>query len=187
MVRLGFGVLVLGLSALPAWAGDGGIDAGASSVKGVPVTAPHALELRGPDVPSLDLGEANGELGATREGEELNLGWALARTALVLGIVVLLIYLTLNVGLRRLLGIKPNTAHGLVTVLERVTLDPKRALFVVRAGNEVLLLGGSDASLQLISKLDVAQVDQVHGDAGATATPTMSPLLQKLLGARKKS
>ena len=58
---------------------------------------------------------------------------------MVLGIVVALAYLTLNVGLRKLLGIRTTGgARGLVEVLERVPLDQKRVLFVVRAGDELL-------------------------------------------------
>lgn len=119
------------------------------------------------------------------KGEELNLGWALFRTALVLGIVVSLIYLTLNVGLRKLLGLQQATALGLVKVLERVPLDQKRTLFVVRAGQEVLLLGASENSLELITKMNAEQV--ALAQPLPAAAPTLSPLLQKLLGPRKKS
>ncbi len=155
--------------------GRGQLDGGADAIA--------AVAVRRPEVPSLDLPSSNSELEGT--GEELNLGWTLFRTALVLGIVIALVYLTLNVGLRKLLGIKPSTSRGLVTVLERVTLDQKRSLFVVKAGGEVLLLGGSDASLSLITKLDAAEVErqQVHPSPAIT----MSPMLEKLLGARKKS
>lgn len=152
-----------------------GRDAGGSDIAAI------VAQQLPPAAPSLDLPVSDFD----PKGEDLNLGWTLVRTALVLGIVVSLIYLTLNVGLRKLLGIKPATSHGLVTVLERVTLDQKRALFVVRAGSEVLLLGGSDANLELITKLDPAEVERLQSQPAAPLT--MSPLLQKLLGARKKS
>ena len=152
-----------------------GRDAGGSDIAAI------VAQQLPPAAPSLDLPVSDFD----SKGEDLNLGWTLARTALVLGIVVSLIYLTLNVGLRKLLGIKPATSHGLVTVLERVTLDQKRALFVVRAGSEVLLLGGSDSNLELITKLDPAEVERLQSQPAAPLT--MSPLLQKLLGARKKS
>lgn len=152
-----------------------GRDAGGSDIAAI------VAQQLPPAAPSLDLPVSDFD----SKGEDLNLGWTLARTALVLGIVVSLIYLTLNVGLRKLLGIKPATSHGLVTVLERVTLDQKRALFVVRAGSEVLLLGGSDANLELITKLDPVEVERLQSQPAAPLT--MSPLLQKLLGARKKS
>lgn len=170
MLRLGCAVLAL--AALGAQASDGGgLDAGV-------VSAPEAMvtPLRA-QVPELEL--PTSELDS--KGEDLNLGWTLVRTALVLGIVVSLIYLTLNIGLRKLLGIKPPTSRGLVTLLERVPLDQKRSLFLIRAGSEVLLLGGSDASLQLITKLDAADVERAQQQTPAAAL-TLSPLLQKLLG-----
>ncbi len=127
------------------------------------------------DVPSLDLQKSEGD-------EELSLGWVLFRTMVVLGIVVALAYLTLNVGMRKLLGIRTTGgARGLVEVLERVPLDQKRVLFVVRAGEELLLVGGSDVSLNLITKLDSASVDKLKAE---TPPPSLqlSPFLQKLLG-----
>lgn len=118
-------------------------------------------------------------------GEDLNLGWTLARTMLVLAMVIGLAWLTLNVGLRRLLGIRPTVGTHLVSVLERVTLDQKRSLFVIEAAGEILLVGGGDGALSLIAKLDRAEVDKLR-----TVSPSqpiqLSPFLQKLLG-RKDS
>jgi flagellar protein FliO/FliZ len=113
--------------------------------------------------------------------QEANLGWALVRTFVVLCLVLAIIYFTLSVGMRRLMGIVPARGGGLIRVLQRVSLDQKRVLYVVRAGQEVLLLGGSDASLNLISKLDPAEVEK------ATAAVEPSPFLAKLLGSTKKT
>ena len=171
MLRLGCAVLAL--AALGAQASDGGgLDAGV-------VSAPEAMvtPLRA-QVPELEL--PTSELDS--KGEDLNLGWTLVRTALVLGIVVSLIYLTLNIGLRKLLGIKPPTSRGLVTLLERVPLDQKRSLFLIRAGSEVLLLGGSDASLQLITKLDASEVEKLQQHRPPAVA--ISPFLLKLLKRR---
>jgi len=173
MLRLGCAVLAL--VAFGAQASDGGgFDAG------VVALGSTIAPVRDP-LPELELPS-----DLESKGEDLNLGWTLVRTALVLGIVVSLIYLTLNIGLRKLLGIKPASSHGLVTVLERVPLDQKRSLFVVRAGSEVLLLGGSDASLNLITKLDAAEVERAQQRAPAPQL-TLSPLLQKLLGGKPKA
>lgn len=117
--------------------------------------------------------------------EELSMGWTLVRTLLVLGIVVMSIYVSLNFGLRRLMGIKaPMGARGaVVEVLERVALDQRRSLFVIKAANEYLLVGGADTSVQLVAKLDAAEVEKAR--VAAPAAPlTMSPLLKKLLGRR---
>ena len=117
-------------------------------------------------------------------GSDLDLGWTLVRTMVVLGIVVALAYLTLNVGLRKLLGIRSPTMARIVTVLERVPLDQKRSLFVVEAAGEVFLVGGSDASLTLLSKLDAEAVQKLKASAGGGRDQPvrLSPLLQKLLG-----
>lgn len=114
--------------------------------------------------------------------EDVSLGWTLVRTMVLLGMVIVLVYLTLNVGLRKLLGIRPTAGLSLVTVLERVPLDQRRSLFVVEAGGEVLLIGGSDNSLALISKLDRAEVDRIRAARAAGQPVQMSPFLQKLLG-----
>ena len=117
-------------------------------------------------------------------GQELDLGWTLFRTVMVLGMVVALAWLTLNVGLRRLLGIKPAVGTSVVTVLQRVTLDQKRALFVVEAGGEVLLVGGGEGSLSLITRLDRAEIDKQRA-AQQPAGVQLSPFLQKLLGRKE--
>lgn len=107
------------------------------------------------------------------------------RTLLVLGVVVGLIYLSLNFGLRKLMGIKGMPGRsGLVQVVERVPLDPKRTLFVVKAGGEFLLLGGADQNLSLISKLDAAQVTALLDQQRRNALQP-SPFLQKLLQKEK--
>jgi flagellar biogenesis protein FliO len=116
------------------------------------------------------------------DGEELNLGWTLVRTMVVLGMVIALVYLTLNVGLRKLLGIRPTVGTSVVTVLERVPLDQRRSLFVVEAAGEVLLIGGSDSSLALLSKLDRAEVERIRAAKASGQPVQLSPFLQKLLG-----
>ncbi|MGV3623467.1 MAG: FliO/MopB family protein [Archangium sp.] len=117
-------------------------------------------------------------------GQELDLGWTLFRTMMVLGMVVALAWLTLNVGLRRLMGIKPAVGSSVVTVLQRVPLDQKRALFVIEAAGEVLLVGGGEGSLSLITKLDRAELDKQRA-AQPVSTVQLSPFLQKLLGRKE--
>lgn len=115
--------------------------------------------------------------------EELNLGWTLIRTMVVLGVVIMAIYLTLNFGLRRLMGISPMPrGQAVVQVLERIPLDQKRAMFVVKAAGEYLLIGGADGSLQLISKLDPAEVQKSQQQRPPPLA--LSPFLQKLLKRR---
>jgi flagellar protein FliO/FliZ len=147
-------------------------DAGATEPSRVEATAP-SLVIPEPEIPRSE----PPELAA----EELNLGWALVRTIVVLGIVVAFAYLSLNVGLRRLMGLGPAAGRrGLVTVIERVPLDQKRSLYVVRAGDEVLLLGSSELNLSFLTKLDPKVLQAL--EPSASGAPQMSPFLQKLLG-----
>jgi flagellar protein FliO/FliZ len=163
-------VLLCGL-----WAG-----AGAAEPSPEPPAAPSVLDVAAPLVAEPEVPRSEPPFGA--QDGELDLGWTLARTMVVLGLVVALVYLTLNVGLRKLLGIRPVVGASVVTVLERVPLDQRRSLFVVEAAGEVLLIGGSDASLSLLSKLDRAEVERLRAARAAGQPVQLSPLLQKLLG-----
>lgn len=141
----------------------------------VPAPAPvPAVEQK---VPDLELPKDE------KPPEELNLGWTLVRTMVVLGIVIMAIYITLNFGLRKLMGISPvPRGQSVVTVVERIPLDQKRAMFVVKAGGEYLLVGGADGALQLITKLDTAEVEKAQ--ASRPPPLALSPFLQKLLKRR---
>ena len=145
---------------------------------------PGVVEVARPLVaePEIPKSEPPAALAGDVEGEELSPGWLLFRTMIVLGMVVALAWLTLNVGLRKLLGIRPASGASVVTVLERVALDQRRSLFVVEAAGEVLLIGGSDHSLSLISKLDRAEVERLRAAKASGQPVQLSPFLQKLLG-----
>jgi flagellar biogenesis protein FliO len=142
-----------------------------------PSGAPAGDALKPPFDPTLD----EPKLDTPNTDTELSMGWTLLRTLVVLGIVVMSIYVTLNWGLRKMLGLKTPTVSGsVVSVIERVPLDQRRALWVVKAANEYLLVGGADAALALITKLDSAEVEKLRA-AKPTTGLTLSPFLQKLL------
>ncbi len=112
--------------------------------------------------------------------EDAGLLWQLLKTLLVLGIVVVGIYLSLNFGLRKLMGIQgmPGRA-AVVSVLERVPLDQKRALFLVKAAGEYLLVGGGEGGLSLLLRLDAEAVEKARREQ--VPAVTLSPFLKKLL------
>jgi flagellar protein FliO/FliZ len=87
-----------------------------------------------------------------------SLGAALAQTLITLGAVCALAWWVLRWAARRGVGRSP---AGIISVVDRVALDPRRSLFVVRVGAKVLLLGGSDGGLSLLSELDPATVPEV--------------------------
>jgi flagellar biosynthetic protein FliO len=104
------------------------------------------------------------------------MGALLVRTFIVLGLVVVLIYLVLNVGLRRLVGISGLVSGrgSVVKVLERTALEPKRSLYLVQAAGEYFLVGATDGGLTLLAKLDAAEVERLRtekGDPPSGGTP----------------
>ncbi|WP_407753453.1 flagellar biosynthetic protein FliO [Archangium sp.] len=120
------------------------------------------------------------------EEEPESVTWLLTRTLLMLGAVVGLIYLTLNVGLRKLMGLQGVSMgrSSVVSVVERVALDQRRTLFVLKAADEYLLVGGGEAGLQLLSKLDTEAVERIRAARPASNVVSISPFLQKLLARR---
>src|SRR5262249_46517203 len=63
---------------------------------------------------------------------------------LALGAVLLLAFLILRVGLPRFFGTQ-NFTGGPIQVIARYPLEPKKTLYVVKAGSEFLFLGASEA------------------------------------------
>ena len=166
-------VSVLLQSALVVAEADAGRDAGRADVTATSAEALRPIVAE-PEIPASEPPELLRE-------SETDLGWSLVRTFVVLGLVIGLAWLTLNVGLRRLMGLGPAAGRrGIVTVVERVPLDQKRILYVVRAGEEVLLLGGSDLSVTFLTKLDAKVIDEIAPKTSGQVA--LSPFLQKLLG-----
>jgi flagellar biogenesis protein FliO len=132
------------------------------------------------DIQELRPGQRPGDLPEDQESFTVrSVLWMFA----ALGFIIAVIYLSLNFGLRRLMGIRPVGGVSLVQVLDRVPLDQKKSLYVLRAAGEYLLVGGTDGALNLISKLDTQEVERLEREA-RTQTPSLSPFLQKLLARR---
>jgi flagellar protein FliO/FliZ len=73
-------------------------------------------------------------------------------------------------------------------VVERVPLDQRRALFVLKAADEYLLVGSGEGGLQLLSKLDTQAVERIRAERPPPSTVVpLSPFLQKLLSRRTGS
>ena len=154
----------------------------AAAVPDVPAAQAQAAKSSADpfDDPSIGASEGAGE-----EQDE-SVGWMLLRTLLVLGVVVASIYLTLNVGLCKLMGLQAvsSGSQPLVSVVERLPLDQRRSLFVVKAADEYLLVGGGEAGLQLLSKLDSEAVERIRAQRPQPSAVPLSPFLQKLLSRR---
>ena len=173
------------LLALPVGAAEAPAAAPATPAAQAPVAeSPSAIDAPGPLFPMEGL-EPSADGRAPEEPESL--GWMLMRTVLLFGLVVLSIYLTLNVGLRRLMGLQgvPMGRPSVVSVVERVALDQRRTLFVLKAADEYLLVGGGESGLQLLSKLDTESVERIRAERPPAPVVPLSPFLQKLLARRE--
>ncbi len=167
-----------------------GADEGPSTVGPLPVAAPPAREedpiSEDPTDPSVGLSG-----GAPFDEEPESLAGTLLRTLLVLGMVLGLVYVSLNYGLRKLMGVRATPlgggARGLVTVVERIPVDPRRSLFVVRAAGEYLLVGGAEGGMNLISKLNPEEVQKLLAEQQKPQSASASPFLMKLLSRKDRS
>lgn len=101
------------------------------------------------------------------ESNPPSLAAALAQTLVTLAAVCALAWWTLRWAARRGVGRSPS---GVITVLDRVALDPRRTLFVVRVGAKVLLLGGGDGGLSVLTELDPATLPAEPGPAKDAAS-----------------
>jgi flagellar biosynthetic protein FliO len=80
-------------------------------------------------------------------------GAALLQTLFALAGVCVLAWVVLRWGAQR--GFGTGRLGGNLRVVERIPLDPRRALYVVKAGERVLLLGvGDGAAPVLLTELD---------------------------------
>ncbi len=167
----------------------------AAAVKSTPEAAPPAAAVKPASeaTPAAAAPSAAASVDAPvspgMEEEPESLGWTLIRTLFVLGAVVCSIYLTLNVGLRKLMGLQGVSTGrpSVISVVERVPLDPRRTLFVLKAADEYLLVGGGEEGLQLLSKLDTAAVERIRAERPPANVIPLTPFLQKLLSRRTGS
>ena len=73
-------------------------------------------------------------------------GVALLQTLLALLAVSILAWVVLRWASRRGFGLGVGLGRGRVRVLERVALDPRRAIYLVQIGDKVLLIGAGDGA-----------------------------------------
>ena len=87
--------------------------------------------------------------------DENTLTEQLFQTLLALVFVCLLIYLVGRFGLSRLTGLRTGAPTKTLSLHEKLSLDPKNALYIVEVkGKGKLLLGGGEQGLQMICNLN---------------------------------
>jgi flagellar protein FliO/FliZ len=93
--------------------------------------------------------------GAPAESVGSGYGELLVGSLLVLGLVCLVAWLVVRVGTRRLWGAR---GGGVLDVVARVPLEPRRSLYVVEVAGKTLLVGTSEMGLSVLSELDAERV-----------------------------
>ncbi len=77
----------------------------------------------------------------------------LVRFLFILAAVVLLAYVAVRYWLPRLTGLK-NLEAGPIKILARTPLEPKKTLYLLKIGSEVILVGTSEDQLHFLKSLD---------------------------------
>ena len=83
----------------------------------------------------------------------MEFGWMLLRMLAVLAAVCALAYAMLRWGVRRLSPLNPNRSSRM-EIVDRLPIAPKQSLLVVRTGDQIWLVGSSEAGLQMLGSLD---------------------------------
>lgn len=130
------------------------------------LTATEAEELRREEELKAQYDRINGEEGLPTERDDSvrktssptdtsDVGWGAVRAFFALGAVVLLAYLLLGKGLPKLLKIEqPVAQRRIMQVIDRLPIDQRRSMMVVRIQDEYFLVGSTESTINLISKLD---------------------------------
>ena len=154
-----------------------------------PAQLEAAAEARPAGPPGVVQEPPGGRSPDPREGPDERPDWAepgsgeslvgaLVRMLLVLALVIAIIYLTLNFGLRRL--VQSPRRHSVVTVHERVPLEPKKTVYVVEAAGEYLLLGVGEHEVSLLAQLDKERAQQALARKQQSAKASSRPFWQRL-------
>lgn len=140
---------------------------------------PSASDERAPS------GEVESLLDARFEADERSalledstpaLGRTFLEMLLVLGGVCLLAYLLLGKLMPRLLRVPmPLAPRRLLAIVDRLPLDPRRSLLVVKLGEQHFLIGVSEQGMSLLSRLDAGEVKDAIDAARVEPTPAPWP------------
>src|SRR5688500_1269096 len=99
--------------------------------------------------------------GPATEAAGSGYGEMLVGSLLVLALVCVAAWLIVRFGTRRLWGPR---GSGVLDVVARVPLEPRRSLYVVEVGGKTLLVGTSEMGLTVLSELDA---ERIRADLGA--------------------
>jgi flagellar biogenesis protein FliO len=93
-----------------------------------------------------------------------------AEVLLVLAGILVLAYVTLRVGLPRMLGMRTPTG-GPIQVVMRYPLEPKHTLYLIKAGSQVFLIGTSESQVQFLTSISAENAEEILKQEGTTEVP----------------
>lgn len=99
-----------------------------------------------------------------------------------LAVVVVAAFVGLRFWLPRLAGLGGNSS-GPMQVVWRLSLEPRKMLYIVRAGSDYVLVAASDAGVQLLTSLDAGKIEAVLQESTVKAAPAFD--FASLLGGRR--
>lgn len=113
---------------------------------------------------------------------------ALIQMVLVLGVVCALAYLLLGKVLPKLMRVQTPTApHRMLEVVDRLPLDPRRSIMVIRLGERFFLVGATEQGINLLSRLETEEVEEALATAAARRDATsLSRFAGNLLSRSRK-
>ena len=108
----------------------------------------------------------------------------IVRVLFILAAVVLLAYVAVRHWLPRLTGIK-NLGAGPIKVLTRTPLEPKKTLYLLQIGPEVLLVGTSEDQIHFLKSLDPETAATLVKSLATESSADPKPFQSVLQGLRK--
>ncbi len=103
---------------------------------------------------------------------------------LVLAGILLVAFVAMRYGLPRLAGI-PLHQSGPIEAIARYPLEPRKHLYLVKAGAVYLLLASTDGRIEKIDRLSAEEIEPYLGNLDQQEKPAPSAFLQLLRGGRK--
>jgi len=92
-------------------------------------------------------------------------GWLdYAKTLLVLGAILILAFVAVRFWIPRFAGFRALSSEH-IEVFARYSLEPRKTLYVVRAGKAMILLASSEQDVQFMTALDPGDFES-NGQAG---------------------
>ena len=106
----------------------------------------------------------------------MNFIWMIVQTILTLAVVCGLAYLLFRVLLPRF-GLTSSNAES-IEVLERLSLEPGKSIFIVRVGEQHLLIGVAEGSVSLLKEIE--DYDAVSAKTASSSDSLASGFSEKL-------